>query len=164
MRDLFARWAASWPHWAQRLLGRLRIDFRPRPAPPLSRFALATMVAIVGSLVADAVLARLGISLFPAIAHYAHLRFSDYAKLTVPGVVVACAGWPLVLQVSSQPTWLYLRAAALVTLVLLTPDLAIWYLGQPADGVFVLVWMHLAVALVTFLSMITLAPVGRRRY
>jgi len=50
-----------------------------------------------------------------------------------------------------------------VTMVLLLPDVAIWYLGQPATAVFVLVWMHLAIALVTFLALVTLAPVRSRR-
>ncbi len=158
------QWTRRWPVWARRGLDIARIDFRSRRPPSTLSVAFATAVALVGSLLADALLARLGIAMFPSIGHYAHLRFSDYAKLTTPGVVGAALGWPLVVRVSSQPTWLYLRAALVVTVVLLTPDAAIWYLGQPVDGVFVLVWMHLAIAIVTFLSMITLAPVGRRRY
>ena len=50
-----------------------------------------------------------------------------------------------------------------VTIVLLLPDAASWYLGQPAAGVFVLVWMHLAIAVVTYLSLIALAPVRSHR-
>ena len=53
--------------------------------------------------------------------------------------------------------------AVVVTIVLLLPDAAIWYLGQPAAGVFVLVWMHLAIAVVTYLSLVLLAPVRSRR-
>jgi len=50
-----------------------------------------------------------------------------------------------------------------VTLVLLLPDLAIWAMGQPGAAVFVLVWMHLAIAIVTYLSLVILAPVRGAR-
>ncbi len=159
-----AHWTSTWPRWARAFLDVCRIDFRPRRSPSTGSVVLATVVALIGSLVVDTLLAHVGVAVFPAIRHYAHLRFSDYSKLTTLGILGAALGWPVVTRVSSQPTWLYLRAAGVVTLVLFTPDLAIWYLGQPAAGVFVLVWMHLAIALITFLSMITLAPVGRGGY
>jgi len=53
---------------------------------------------------------------------FVHFQFSDYAKLTVVGVLIACAAWPIVARVSSAPRWLFLRLAVLVTLVLLLPD------------------------------------------
>ena len=55
----------------------------------------------------------------------------------------------------------------LVTVVLLLPDVYIWLKGQPTEGVFVLVWMHLAIALVTYNLLVHVAPVraavGRRQ-
>jgi hypothetical protein len=123
---------------------------------------VATVVAIVASLAADAVLVRIGVALYPLTRGYVHFRFSDYSKLTIIGVVIACVGWPVVARISSQPKWLFLRAAIAVTLVLFLPDLAIWYLGQPARAVFVLAWMHVAIAVVTYLSLIVLAPVRGR--
>jgi len=87
----------------------------------------------------------------------------SYAKLTVVGVLGACAGWPIVTRITSQPKWLFLRLALVVTLVLLLPDLAIWAMGQPGAAVFVLVWMHLAIAIVTYLSLVILAPVRGAR-
>jgi hypothetical protein len=41
-----------------------------------------------------------------------HLRFADHAKLTVIGVVIACAEWPIVTRVSSAPRWLFFRLAS----------------------------------------------------
>ena len=123
---------------------------------------MATVVAVAGSLAADAVLVRIGVAVFPATRGYAHFQFGDYSKLTVIGVLIACAGWPIVARISSQPKWLFLRAAIAVTLVLFLPDVAIWYLGQSATAVFVLIWMHVAIAIVTYLSLILLAPVHGR--
>ena len=36
----------------------------------------------------------IGTAIFPATKGYVHFRFSDYAKLTVIGVVIACLAWP----------------------------------------------------------------------
>lgn len=140
-----------------------RIDFHPPHAQPkASRVALATVAAIAGSLIADALLVVIGQAAFPATKGYVHFQFSDYAKLTVIGVVIACVAWPVVTRVSSDPRWLFFRLAILVTLVLLLPDLYILYRGQPADAVAVLIVMHLAIALVTYNLLVHLAPVGVR--
>jgi hypothetical protein len=102
-----------------------------------------------------------GTHLFPSTKGYAHFQFGDYAKLTVIGVVIACLGWPVVVRVSSQPKWLFLRLAVLVTIVLLAPDVYIWHAGQPGQAVGVLMVMHLAIAIVTYASLVILAPVRR---
>jgi len=138
-----------------------RVDFQPRPAQPkASRLALATAAALAGSLLADALLVVIGQALFPATKGYDHFQFQDYAKLTIIGVVIACAAWPVVTRVSSDPRWLFFRLAILVTLVLLLPDFWILYRGQPADAVAVLMVMHLAIALVTYNALVHLAPAG----
>jgi hypothetical protein len=124
--------------------------------------AVASVVAIVGSLAADAVLVKAGVSIFPKTRGYSHFQFSDYSKLTIIGVLIACVGWPIVARISSQPKWLFLRSAIAVTMVLFLPDAAIWYFGQSAAAVFVLIWMHVAIAVVTYLSLILLAPVHGR--
>jgi hypothetical protein len=141
-----------------------RIDFHPRHAQPKAvRVALATVAAIAGSLVADALLVVIGQAAFPSTRGYVHFQFNDYAKLTVIGVVIACVAWPVVTRVSSAPRWLFFRLAILVTLVLLLPDVYILYSGQPADAVAVLVVMHLAIALVTYNLLVHLAPTGAER-
>lgn len=150
------------PAFLRPWLRRFRIDFNPKTPPPLAAVLVATVVAVAGSLAADAVLVRIGVAVFPATRGYAHFQFGDYSKLTVIGVLIACAGWPIVARISSQPKWLFLRAAIAVTLVLFLPDVAIWYLGQSATAVFVLIWMHVAIAIVTYLSLILLAPVHGR--
>ena len=137
------------------------IDSRPRHAQPkISRVALATLAAIAGSLAADALLVVIGQAIFPGTRGYAHFQFHDYAKLTVIGVIIACAAWPVVTRISSDPRWLFLRLAILVTLVLWMPDVYILYRGQPADAVAVLFVMHLAIALVTYNLLVRLAPTG----
>jgi hypothetical protein len=138
-----------------------RIDFRPRHAQPrTARVVLATVAAIAGSLAADALLVVIGQALFPATKGYNHFQFSDYAKLTVIGVIIACVAWPVVTRISSDPRWLFCWMAIAVTVVLLLPDVYILYQGQPADAVAVLMVMHLAIALVTYNLLVHLAPVG----
>ena len=122
------------------------------------------MLCAVGSLVADALLVVVGEAIFPGTKGYVHFRFSDYAKLTVIGVVIAGAAWPVVARLSSAPRWLFSRLAVVVTLLLWLPDLYILYKGQPAQAVAVLMVMHLAIALVTYNLVVRAAPVrGRPR-
>lgn len=151
------------PEGVRRLLALVHVDFRPLRQPSLGEVVFASVVAIVGSLVADMILATLGQKVFPSTRGYAHFQFSDYATLTVIGVVIACVGWPIVSRVTSRPKWLFLRLAVLVTIVLLAPDAFIWFQGQPAKAVGVLVLMHLAIAIVTYESLVVLAPVRRLR-
>ena len=120
---------------------------------------VASAASLIGSLAADAALVAIGTAVFPSTKGYVHFRFSDYSKLTVIGVVVACVAWPVVTRISSAPRWLYLRLAILVTIVLLAPDAWILLHGAPAKAVGVLVTMHVAIALVTFNCMVRIAPV-----
>ncbi len=120
---------------------------------------LATIVSLVGSLAADAAIVAIGEAAFPSTKGYAHFQFSDYSKLTIIGVIIACAAWPVVTRISSAPRWLFFRLAILVTAVLLLPDLYILHNGQPAKAVFVLMMMHLAIAVVTYNALVHLAPI-----
>jgi uncharacterized protein DUF6069 len=137
-----------------------RLDFAPKHRQPSGwRVALATVAAIAGSLAADAILVVIGEAIFPATKGFAHFQFADYGKLTVVGVLIACAGWPVITRLTSQPRWLFLRLAILVTLVLWLPDLYILHLGEMASAVAVLMLMHLAIAVVTYNLLVHLAPV-----
>jgi hypothetical protein len=141
------------------IMALVRADFSPPHRPPSpARMAAVTAASLLGSLVVDALLVVVGEALFPSTKGYPHFRFSDYAKLTVPGVVIACAAWPVVVRLSSAPRWLFVRMAVLVTLVLWLPDVWILYQGQPAKAVAVLFLMHLAIALVTYNLLVHLAP------
>jgi hypothetical protein len=141
-----------------------RLDFSPQHRqPPASRVLLATVAAIAGSLAADAILVVIGEAVFPGTKGYVHFRFSDYAKLTVIGVIIACAAWPVVTRVSSAPRWLFFRLVILVKLVLWLPDLYILYRGASGDAVAVLMLMHLAIALVTYNLLVHMAPVRPAR-
>ncbi len=152
----------QFPSFLRPVLSYFRVDFAPRRSPRGLAVIIATVVALLGSLLADYVLVKIGISIYPAQKNYAHFQFASYAKLTIIGVLIACAGWPVVTRISSQATWLFLRLAILVTVVLLLPDLLIVLMGQPLAAVFVLVWMHLAIAVVTYLSLVVIAPVPRQ--
>jgi len=148
------------PPSLERPLNLVRVDFSPAHRQPSAISVLAATVAsLAGSLAADAILVTIGTALFPATKHYVHFRFSDYAKLTIIGVLIACVGWPVVTRVSSSPRWLFLRLAIAVTLVLWVPDLYILYRGQPPRAVAVLMVMHLAIALVTYNCLVRMARV-----
>ncbi|MGD0321997.1 MAG: DUF6069 family protein [Acidimicrobiales bacterium] len=142
----------------------VRMDFSPPHRQPLpGRVVLATVASIIGCLVADAILVKIGETIFPGTKGYVHFRFSDYGTLTVIGVVIACAAWPIVTRVTSAPRWLFFRLAVLVTLFLWLPDLYILYRGQPASAVTVLMIMHVAIALVTYNLLVRAAPVRPAR-
>jgi hypothetical protein len=38
---------------------------------------------------------------FPSTKGYGHFQFSDYAKLTIIGVIIACVAWPIVTRIYS---------------------------------------------------------------
>ncbi len=141
------------------LLQLVKIDLQSaRQRVSLARAALATVIAVLGTLAADALIVFVGTHIFPSTVGYPHFQFSDYARLTILGVLFACVGWPIVAYVSPQPRWLYLRLAILGTLVLYLPDLYILIRGQSLKAVMVLMTMHLAVILVTYNVMVHLAP------
>src|SRR5665213_2372641 len=124
----------------ERALALLRVDFPPeRRRLERSRFAVAALVSIVGSLAADVLLVAIGTAVFPATKGYVHFRFSDYGKLTIVGVAIACVAWPIVTWISSSPRWLFFRLAVVVTLFLWLPDLYILWMGQPSMAVVVLI-------------------------
>jgi hypothetical protein len=138
-----------------------KLDLRPRHRQPSAgRVLLAILASIVGSLAADAILVAIGKAIFPATSGYGHFQFPDYARLTVVGVIIAGVAWPIVTRLSWDPRWLFLRLAVLVTVVLWLPDLYLLYRGQSAQGVAVLMVMHVAIAVVTYLCLVYLAPIG----
>jgi hypothetical protein len=143
-----------------RLLGYARVDFAPaHRQPPGSRVVAAAAVALAGSLAADALLVVIGQAVFPSTKGYGHFQFPDYGKLTVIGVLIACLAWPIVTRISSAPRWLFFRLAILVTLVLWLPDVYILVRGAPGRAVAVLMLMHLAIALITYNSLVHIARV-----
>ena len=142
-------------------LSVFRIDFTPRHEQPgVLKILAATIISLGGSLGADALLVAIGTRIFPSTKGYGHFQFSDYGKLTVIGVLIACAAWPIVTRISSSPRWVFLRMAVLVTLVLWLPDLYILAKGQPPKAVAVLMVMHLAIGVVTYNALVRIAPSG----
>jgi hypothetical protein len=149
----------------QNALDLVHLDFAPQHQHPASlRLALATVVSLVGSLVADALCVVIAQAVFPSTKGYAHFQFADYSKLTVIGVIIACIAWPITTRITSQPRWMFFRMAILVTLVLWLPDVYILVVQkQPGDAVAFLFLMHLAIALVTYNALVHLAPVRARQ-
>jgi hypothetical protein len=136
-----------------------RFDPSPAHRPPRAgRVALAIAASVALCLLADKLLVLAGTAAFPSTRGYVHFQFSDYAKLTIIGIVIAGLGWPVVARLTSAPRWVYCRLAIAVTVVLLLPDLYIWLLGQPGRAVLVLVAMHLAIGLITYNLLVRLAP------
>jgi hypothetical protein len=145
------------------MLALARIDFSAdHNGPALWRLALSTVVAIGLSLAADAAIVAIATHVYPGTKGYSHFGFADYAKLTIVGILIACAGWPIVARVSSAPRWLFFRLAILVSAVLLLPDLYIWHKGQPIHAVLFLMCMHVAIALITYNLLVHLSPVQDR--
>jgi hypothetical protein len=144
-----------------RAMSLLHLDFAPAHRQPgWLRVLAASLASIAGSLAADAVLVVIGQAVFPSTRGYGHFQFSDYGKLTVIGVIIACVGWPVVTRISSAPRWLFLRLAILTTLVLWLPDVYILHGGAPGKAVAVLMVMHVAIALVTYNLLVRVAPTG----
>jgi hypothetical protein len=146
----------------ERTLAIARVDWTPsHRQPSVVRLAVATLTAIIGSLVADAIVVAVGTHIFPGTANYDHFRFGDYAKLTIIGAAFGAAGWPVLTHISSAPRWLYARLTILISLVLFLPDAWLLLHHQPLKDVAVLMVMHVAVAAVIYCSMVLIAPVRR---
>ena len=142
----------------------VRLDFAPNHRQPLAgRVVLATVASIAGSLLADALLVVIAQTAFPSTRGYVHFQFSDYARLTVIGVIIACVAWPVTTLITSLPRLMFFRLAVLVTLVLWLPDVYILVTGQPVKAVAFLFLMHLAIALVTYNTLVRVAPIRALR-
>src|SRR5580658_4988585 len=104
------------PDVTDRVMALAKVDFHPAHRPPaLAKVAGATVLSIVLSLLADAALVAIGTHVFPATRGYVHFEFHDYARLTIVGIVIAGAAWPVVARISSAPRWLFFRLAIAVT-------------------------------------------------
>jgi hypothetical protein len=148
----------------EKILDLVHLDFAPdHEQPSGGRLALATVTSLVGSLLADALLVVIAQAVFPTTKGYDHFQFRDYGKLTVIGVIIACVAWPVTTRITSQPRWMFLRMAILVTLVLWLPDVYILVNGQQAKAVAFLFLMHLAIAVVTYNALVHIAPVRALR-
>lgn len=146
-------------------MSAVHLDFAPNHRQPAGQLVvLATVVSIAGSLLADALIVVIAQALIPSIKGYSHFHFGSYAKLTLTGVIIACAAWPITTRITSVPRWMFFRMAVLVTLALWLPDVYIMMKGQPFKAVAFLLLMHLAIALITYNALVRLAPVRVARY
>jgi hypothetical protein len=146
---------------AQRASRFTRTGPAPHTVPPtLRRVAAAGLATAAASLAADLLLVAVGRAVFTVPASFGKFAFGTYAVLTVLGVAGATIAWAMVTRLSSRPKWLLTRLAALVTAFFLIPDfLLLGTPGNPAGPVVVLMLMHLAIAAVTYVALIAVAPV-----
>ena len=145
---------------AQRTSRFTRTGPAPHAVPPaLRRVAAAGLAAAAVSLAADLVLVAVGRAAFTVPASFGKFAFGTYALLTVLGVAGAAGAWAMVTRLSSRPKWLLTRLAALVTALFLIPDfLLLGTPGNPAGPVVILMLMHLAIAAITYVALLTIAP------
>ena len=145
---------------AQRASRFTRTGPAPHAVPPtLRRVAAAGLAAAAVSLAADVALVAVGQAVFTVPASFGKFAFATYALLTVLGVAGATAAWTLVTRLSSRPNWLLTRLAALVTALFLIPDfLLLGTPGNPAGPVVILMLMHLAIAVITYVALLMIAP------
>lgn len=149
------------PPALERAQGLTRLDLEPlRPLPSFRRIILAGALSIVASLIADMILVAAGKAIFSPAAPFDKFNFASYAILTISGVVGATLGWALLVRITSQPRWFVIRAAVVATVVLLVPDFAILP-HDPTGPVVVLMIEHLAIAIITTVLLLAVAPAGR---
>lgn len=128
--------------------------------PPLTPTTVPWPKAAAVSLAADVVLATVGRAVFTIPVSFGKFAFGAYGPLTVLGVAGATVAWALVTTLSSRPKWLLTRLAALVTALFGIPDFLLFGTpGNPAGPVVILMGMHLAIAAITYVAMVTIAPV-----
>ncbi len=133
-----------------------------RLGPSIARVALATTFAASASVLVNFALVHLAISFDPTLTYYAHFRLSDYGTLSVLGVLCAGAAWYLVAHNVTEPRTMFFRVAVVSMLILWIPDVWLYVKHEPTRAVTYLVVMHLAVALITYNSLVFAAPVGQR--
>lgn len=144
-------------------MARLHLDWSPVDEPAsTTRTALASLVAVVVALAANAGLVRIATTASPSLSTYSHFRFIDYGSLTALGVVGACAAWFVVCRITSSPRWFFVRLAVVVSVVLLVPDVGLVIGNQPVGAVLTLMAMHVVMALLTYNIMVRVAPVQSR--
>src|ERR1700749_553193 len=80
----------------QKALDLIHLDFAPEHQQPSGgRVALATVVSLAGSLLADALLVVIAQASFASTKGYSHFQSAASGKLTFIGVIIACVAWPV---------------------------------------------------------------------
>jgi hypothetical protein len=141
----------------RRALNVIHLDLRVlSDLPAAVRIILAGGVAAVGSLIADVILVALGKAAFNPIS-FGPFHASAWVPLTILGVAGATVGWGILVHLTSEPRWVVFRAAVLVTLVLLLPDVGLLP-SNPTGPVLTLMAMHIAIAVITTVALLRISP------
>jgi hypothetical protein len=152
--------AATW----SRITAFLGVDWPKRAHQPRPiEFVMASIVAISGSLIACIVVVTLTSRWFPLALKNSHMQFADYYVPIIVTVAIGCAAWPVVTWISSRGRRLFLCVGIAVVVLIVALDVWIFDANRPVATAAIMVAMHLGVALVTYLSLVFLAPQWPRR-
>jgi len=146
-----ARW--SW------IASFIRVDWpKGTHQPKALQLALAAITAISGSLVVCIVVATLGARVFAFSAKIPRFQFSSYSLPTIVVIAIACAVWPVATWVSSRGSRFFLCIITVATAMTIAADLWIFNRNQPGAIGAVAVAMHVGIAVVTYVSLVLVAP------
>ncbi|CAL9592372.1 DUF6069 family protein [Streptomyces sp. NPDC090994] len=145
----------------------------PTTARPADSARRPGGLVVTGGLAATAVVA---VALNAAVAALAHaagvsddfepLHLSDYALLTVVGVLAGAGGWALVRARSARPARVLRTWIPVILLVTFVPDILLGTSDEPGTswgGVIALMVMHLIVAAVAVPAFRLLLPLPGQR-
>jgi len=159
----FDRRRPSVARWS-RITAFLGVDWPKRAHQPRPvEFAMGSIVAISGSLIACIVVVTLASRWFRLALKYSHLQFADYCVPVIVVVAIGCAAWPVATWISSRGRRLFLCVAIAVTVLTIAIDAWIFDAKHVAATAVIMAVMHLGVASVTYLSLVFLAPQWPRR-
>lgn len=132
-----------------------------RTRPSGTRVALVTVFAASASVAVNYALVHLATAFDPTLQHYPHFRFSDYGTLTIVGVLCAGVAWFFATRFLASPRQSFFRVAVVSMVVLWLPDVWLFLKHEPSRAVTYLIVMHLAIALITYNSLVFAAPAQR---
>jgi hypothetical protein len=125
--------------------------------PRTLEFVLATIVAILGSYIARAVVLAVAAEWSPVTGKYPPFHHQDYLLPTIAITALACAAWPASTLISTHGRRLFLAVVAAGTSTFIALDVSGDETTGPAvTGVAVAV--HIAIALVIYPSLVFLSP------
>ncbi|WP_143086959.1 hypothetical protein [Lentzea flaviverrucosa] len=117
--------------------------------PRLRQVVAAAAVAATASVATNALLALIGVTVFPVPADYQAFRPQAYAFRTVIGVIAAAFIWMIVARKPGNPAVLLRRLSVVVVGVSLRPDIAMLVTRDSVIGALTLMIMLVVVGVIT---------------
>ncbi len=133
-----------------------------QPAPRGTQIILGVLVAVIASVLVNAVVAWV-VTLVDPEGVPTGLTFSEYAPLTAVGVLGGAAGWATIRRFASRPRSVLRVLAPVVVGVSFVPDFVVLTAGASLINVAGLLIMHIAVAVIAILVLERVLPLSGRR-